>query len=370
MEEINELKSNIPQEQLFSMVNSENKITNLNKNRLLHWVIVLINICSLLLCWFIEGNKHGVVSVDIFLEVFDWKYLMFAITLVLIILMLRSFLDFINIYRSCKRRCFRVLFVANSKMDFYNFVTSYLYGGNVVYLNYLGNRGVSQNESINSLYCKKVFSRISNCIYSLCFLLIGLFLFAKTTNIFLFVIAILTFLFNCLWVITVFLFNTQREKIMSITASICKILFKLRLIRDYERVFKLVNHKLYVANYNLRVSGKVSIIYIILNIIRQFMRHFILFVLLQMMNNGSCEILFEILFKCAILDLIVLASPLPYGTALYELVFVILFRNVFDIGYVLWAMVLYRLLDYFIYILVYVFMCIFNKKNKNCSLKK
>jgi len=61
---------------------------------------------------------------------------------------------------------------------------------------------------------------------------------------------------------------------------------------------------------------------------------------------------------------------LPKGLLINELLFIALFRNVFFGGYVLWGMLLFRLFDYFLNIVIYFCIKIFEsvvlriKKNK------
>ena len=68
------------------------------------------------------------------------------------------------------------------------------------------------------------------------------------------------------------------------------------------------------------------------------------------MNIATYEMLGEIIFKTLILELLLQIWPLKWGTLIYEIIFVILFSNVFFEGFIFWALLIYRILDYFVYI--------------------
>ncbi|MGN0961177.1 MAG: hypothetical protein ACI4PF_03130 [Christensenellales bacterium] len=363
-----EIKKIMPQEKLFSHFEKKSNDITSKRSGFFYLSIILLNICFLILSWIIISNKDGVVGFQEIIDIFDWKYLLFIFIIILLIVFLQSFPDFISLYNKTKKRKFGLMLIANCKMNFYNSVTMFSCGGYNVFGTTLYSGGATKQSAVDSICLKKFFNRVSQIIYSFIFLVAGTIFYFSKIDIWLLVLGIGCFLINCIILIFILSFDINTEKSLNFIAKLCKLLYNLRLIKDYEGLYKRISNELFVYSNNLKTVKKISILYIVFYFLIQFLRHFILFIIIQSLNIGSYEILFEIIFKCTILDLIIGIFPLQKGTAIFELLFALLFINVFFSGYLLWGLVLYRFFDYFIYTLIFLIALIFD--NSKRQLKK
>ena len=357
-------KKIIPQEELYSYAKLKSKDMQSTRSALYYTGIILLNIFFLALAWVLVGNKDGVVGFNQVVTAVDWKNILFIFLIVALILIIQVFPDYMFYYSKTKKRKFGTLFLANAKMNFYNSVTLFSSGGYYMFANRLVDDGATSQSALDTAYFKKFISKISQIVYSFLAIIVGAILFLSKTNIWLIIGGIIGFSINCIAVVFVLIFDTHRDKVLSCVAGLCKTLYRLKFIKDYEDFYNRLVSKLFVYNSNLKFAKKSTIIHILLNVLIQFLRHFVLFIILQMLNFGDLEVLLEILFKCAIIDLIIGVLPLQNGTAIFELLFVSLFNNVFFSGYLLWGMVLYRFFDYFIYLIIYLFVLPFDSKKR------
>lgn len=358
-----------PHEELFD--NSLNKVQEIsNKKSAFYYVgIIFLNIFFLALFWILIRQKENVAEYSEVIPTINWRYLWFSLAIIVLILLLQIFPDYIAIFSKTKKRKFGVVTLANNRLNFFNLVTSFSSGGYYTHANCLHSGGVSKQASIDVTYMKKLLSRISQLVYTFLFVCIGTILYIKNINIWIFVAGILAFLINCIVVIFILFFGNRKEQSLSFIAKLCKLLYKLKLIKNVDLTYKVMANRLFVYSLNIKKHKKLNILYVVCNFISQFLRHFILFVIVQALNFGSGEIFLEILFKCAILDMIISSFPFPKGTAIFEILFLCLFSSVFFSGYLLWGMIIYRLFDYFIYIIIYLITLAIEKIFKINNLK-
>lgn len=355
MEDINNKnKKFTPQNMLFNGIESSVKEIKSKKNILYYIGIFLLNFCSLALCWFFVNRSNAVVHYSDIISSINWKYLIFIFIIVCLILITKVFNTFFILYKMIKKRRFGLIYFANTNKEFFNMVTIYN-GGNNIFASMLNKGGIDVQVSVDVLYAKKLFARFALIIYSLILIIVGAIMYITTIKPWILILGIICLIVECIPIILIMIFDINRELVLSMLARLSKTLYKLKLIKDYEKFYKKTSSELFVYSGVLKHVSRWSILYIILNIITQFLRHFILFVIIQSLNFSSGELLLEIMFKCVILDLIINISPLQRGTLIYEILFFTLFANTFFSGYLMWGMVAYRFFDYFIYAIPFLF---------------
>jgi uncharacterized protein (TIRG00374 family) len=321
--------------------------------------------CTIAIAWLIESRANGYVKIKDVLEGFNWRYMILIIPIIVLGLLAKTFGDFMSLFSKTRQRRFLVMLKSNSVNEYYNSVTNYSCGGYSVYANNLNRSGVSAKLSTDITYGKKFLNSVSILIYSFIALLIGCcFVFDKKI-IFLFIIGLIGFLISVGYVIFVLYFEKFKYGYMKFFGSLSKILYNMKLVKDYENFYSNTINKLITYSTALKSRKRIIITQIICGVIANFLRHLILFVILCVLNLGSLELFVIILFKATILDLIISLWPIGRGTLIFEIVFIALFRNVFFEGYVLWGMVLYRFIDYFSSVIKILISCIVRIKEKN-----
>lgn len=364
MEENGTKKTN-PQESVY--ISCEKRANDIRSKKNIVWYcsVFLINICTLLLAWVFINNKWETISVkEVFADI-NWKYILFILLIIVICFLLKSFISFLSLRKHCKSAKFKAVFLANSRRRFYEMVTIYNQC-DVVYSVGLCVSGVDKCSSIEHDYSGKVLSRLSRLLYSFVFMIIGAVFYFTKVNVWVFIAGIVAFFINCMYVLLIVLFDFNRDKTIGLVAKFSKILYKLKLINDYQLFFQNVTNQLFAYSMGLKKVKKLSYVIIVSNLIVHFIRNFILFVIFQGVDIVGYSILCEVLFKCAMIDLIVSVLPLPKGMFVYEVLFITLFRGVVTSASMLCGMILYRFFDYLINFLVcpIIMLC---DRNKNTS---
>ena len=90
--------------------------------------------------------------------------------------------------------------------------------------------------------------------------------------------------------------------------------------------------------------------------------------------NVTAEVVIEILSKFILVELATKYIPIPGGSGVAEISFSALFMALFTDGTLFWAMLFWRIMNYFIYLLQGMIVLIYdfaygNKKNKAFKIK-
>jgi len=322
--------------------------------------IILLNICTLVIAWGIEGNITGYESIDSVVSGFDWKYMYLILAFIFVNLLLKTFPDFLVLYSKNRQRRFLSMLNANIKWDYYNCATVYSRSGSLAYSSQLAKSGVKEKIATDISYGKIFINKISMLLYSFVVLTVGFCLAFDVSIIWIILTGILGFLINCIVVFYVLFFDKTKDKCIKQIAGFCKTLYRLKIVKNYEKLYADLVDKLIVYNTALKTKKGVLITQIISSLIIIFFKHCILYFILLALNYGSFELFIDVLFRVTILDLIIAILPLNKGTLFFELFFILLFGSVFFKGYVLWGMLIYRIFDYFMRIILYLIVKIFD----------
>lgn len=324
--------------------NKANEIKS-KRNIVYYSMFIVLNILVLVLLWFYLSSKHGNEKISNIIECFNWNYLYLIIAISVISLFLVSILDFIFIYTRNRQRGFWSCLCGNAKKDFFNLVTFYN-GGYSVFAQRLSQGNIDTKVCIDQTYSKKIFSKISLIIYSFVALLIGSILKFKSCNVLFFILGVISFIVIASFVMFILYFDKQKKNYVVLVGGLCKFLYKIKLIKNYEKLYKNILDKLVMYNSALKSKKVMSIIYIVLSIINLFIKQMIIFIILRALNYADISNVVEIIYKATLLELIVAFLPLQKGAITYSIIFVLLFSSTFFEGYVFWAVAIYRIFTY------------------------
>jgi len=243
-------------------------------------------------------------------------------------------------------------------------------GGYNVYALRLKNSNIDERLAVDISYGKKLINNISQVIYVFVVLVLGCcFVFDKSVT-WIFVFAVIGFIITIGVLLFVLYFDKTKYGYLKFVGGLSKNLYSMKLIKDYELFYSQLIDKLVVYNASLKNKKAIVISQIVFGILNIFIRHVLLYVLLVSLNGAGSELFLSVLFKMSMYEMVLKLWLLPKGLLINELLFIALFRNVFFGGYVLWGMLLFRLFDYFLNIVIYFCIKIFEsvvlriKKNK------
>ena len=321
------------------------------KNNFFYVSMILISIVMLAVAWLIESNTNS-VDVNVF-DGFDYRFLILILSTMLIIGLLMMVGDFVVIYRRLKVRKFIPVVCAILTQYYYSFFQIWGRNSDRINAEYLKASGIDAEFANSMTANKSISSRISTVIYSMIVLILGTIFAIKSINLFLYVVSIIAFVVLLVIVLFVLYFEKYPHKYLLLIGKLCKFLYKLKIVKDYEKLYNNLVSKMMYYGTALKFDKLYLILQIICSFIAKFLKHSLLFFILCSFNIGGMSIFIEVLFKCTVFDLIMELFPLPNGVLLYELIFLTLFRNTFLPGYVLYGMIGYRLVTYLIITMVF-----------------
>ena len=342
-----------------------------SKNTIYYLMIVLLNICIIGVLSVVFNSINKVEGFNHVIQGVNWMYLYLMISIFGVILLLKCFPDYVALYSKTKKSKFIRLIGANIKYDFYNMVTINASGKIPMFAKTMVDGGVDNNISVDIAYSKKITNKISFCVYSILALLIGsIFVFNKE-YIVMFVASLCVLFISCIILIIVIAFGNNKERTVKLVGGFSKWLYKLHLIKDYEAFYKNIMDKIIICRASLKFHKGVIITQLLCAFLVNFLRHFLIYCLLNMFSIGRVVDFISIIYNVTIIDLIVSVLPLRGGSYIYSLMFLWLLQPVFGIDVIVWVVIINRVFDYLLYVVLFLIVELIDnmlvKNNKNNS---
>lgn len=364
-------KKETSQDREISRLNRSYEKINNSTSKLFYASIICLNILTLFVYIFYLNSKQKIEDINSVLGGFDYNLLILLSIMFVGMLFLKVLPLYLRIYSKVKNRRFGYVLGATIAGEFFGKVTIYGLGENAIVAKSLQNKSVSPGLSIDVKYGANVFKNLSQLIFWLVSIFIGLIFYFDSINVWLVVIGIVSFIIIFSKTMFVFIFKANKKFGIDVVSKYVKFLYKLGLAKNYETTYNKILDKLIVSASGIKQNGWITFVEIFSGLLSEFLKGVMIYFLVATLNLADGTIIFEILFKFSIMQLIFRLWPLQSGTLIFELLFVALFENIFFSGYVFWGLIIYRFFDLFAYIIVYliqvVVKCILNKQSKKLT---
>lgn len=329
--------------------------------------ILLLNALVLILVWVWQSNKLGTVTIEDFLKSLDLRFLWLALVLFVLEMILVAFTNYFNLYKKHKQKRF-VVMLKNYVCGRYCMCVAWKTADKELSSVALVESGVNSTMAMESVYGSSFLTKIGSLLFSIVSIIVGSMWFLECKLV-LFVLALVVITFELLFIVLVLLFEKHKVSIVKNIAKLSKVLFKLKLIRNYELFYRNAVEKLNIYSNSLKLEKITIVSHLFVGVFLQFLKCIMLYLILCLINFGYSGAFVEVLFLYSLFDM--LLKHLPYkGVLFYEVLFISLFKDLFFEGYLLWGMVVYRVLDYFIWSIVYFLFFAFLKLGKAVARKK
>lgn len=237
---------------------------------------------------------------------------------------------------------------------YYDAITPMAVGGQPFQVAYLKKRDVSSSASLSIPVAKLMFFQLGMFLLSVIALIISS--LDKSFGAFASIMSIIGFVLSfSVMFITIFL-SLSKNFGKKIVVKVLKLLQRMRIIKNYEKQYLRVTK--YVEDYQMIMhdymkSAKDFIFMFGTSLIRMIVIYSMPFVIYScFFNDGAIDLYFKF-FVCGVLiDLSSGFFPLPGGTGMNELTFGALFGTFFSGGRLFWAIIFWRLVTYYSYILL------------------
>ena len=237
---------------------------------------------------------------------------------------------------------------------YYDVITPLASGGQPFQILYLKGRGISASSSISITMGKYVISQLSSLfVIVIVMILIATVDLGIDTNI-VSVAFYIGFALNLLISLVVLFLSVSKSLGKKMVVWILKFLKKIKIVKNYEkqytRVIKVVNDYQTTMQDYAKSKG-VFITQVFLSILIYIMNYTIPFFVSCTFLGWRPDLFLQTCVMSIMIDVAASFNPLPGGAGVSELSFTALFASLFTEGTLFWALILWRFMSYYIYII-------------------
>lgn len=339
------------------------------KSILFYFSLVLLNIFTILVVYIYLSAKEGVIQFSIFWENLQFKNILLLLVVFLIINALNVLQLSLRLYSKTKKFKFFSILNTEIKAKFYENCTIYGKGGDISRLALLSTKKISDKNVVILTRGSKNSKDIAKCLYGIIIMILGTFFWLDKSFVVLYIISFWALIILLVITSIRLIFNKNKMLAIKIVAKLSKFLYDIKLIHDFETFYNGVIDNIVIYNKAFK-NGKWLIFFeIVGNVFICFLKGLILYFILKIVNISEINVLGEILFKVYIMQVLLDMYPLPRGLFVYELLFIFLFKSVFFEGYVFYGLLLYRIVEYFGYIIQYLIVKVVDSLNQQVCKK-
>ena len=237
---------------------------------------------------------------------------------------------------------------------YYDCITPLAVGGQPFQVAYLKNHDVSASASLSIPVAKMVFQQIVFFVVSIVALIVSS--IDSSFGSFVSISSIIGFIVSFAWLFFLIFLSVSKNIGKKLVVKVLKLLQKMKIIKDYEKQYQRVTK--YVADYQTIItqymkSPKDFIFMFTVSLFRAIVSYTMPFIIYSCFFTGGTFDLFFKFFVCGVLiDLASSFFPMPGGTGMNELTFGALFGTFFSGGRLFWAIIFWRLVTYYLHILI------------------
>lgn len=343
------------------------------KKQIWSWLFLALNIVVVAVIMIQQFTSGDAISIADLIKLEDarWGYLVVAVLLAVAGNILESTKTFELIYISTHRFRPCLSYKSTALCRYYDCISPMSTAGEPFQIYYLNNRGIRGEIAASIPIVKAMFWQISNVILGVLLLVFNAKAYA-TSNPIIISAAWTAVAISTGILLTVLFLSVSKTVAPRIVIGILKLLAKIKLIKNYQLVFRKVMR--FVINYQNCMRTFASnfgtiIIQLILGmgelLVGALIPYFIYKTFVPMGTVSAIDIV-TMTFICNLISSII---PLPGGTGAVEVSFMAMFSSLFNTGTVVWAMLIWRILSYYLLIAQGITVTIYdtligNKKNE------
>lgn len=358
-----------------SLENAKEKVVvqKKNKTKWLNLLFFVINIIVLAVVLIYQGSNFGVASLEELTQNAKLSYLLYPFLVFALIMGVETFRTHILLYKSTKQTRLALCYKSSALSRYYDCITPFATGGQPFEIFYLHSRGVHGGIATSIPLTKAIFNNIAFSLIAVIVLIFNHDLFGAELQTVLVVWGIVSLCISCLILLVLILFGISKRFMPKCLMFLLKLGYKMKIVKDYHVTFNKCmrtileyqkSTKYYVTNIWITI---VSLLCSAVNVLLRSIIPFLLYIAFS--ETVTASIMLEILCKFILVELATKYIPIPGGTGVAEISFSALFSSLFSDGTLFWAMLFWRIMNYFMYllqglvVLVYDFM-IGNKRNR------
>lgn len=344
-----------------------------NISKFYYFSVLLISCCSLVIAWLLLANNGKTAKFSEFFELYGIKQFSVVVVLFVVSVLLSSLLAFLKVYSKGNKNKFYATLSGVVNSDFYKNTSLYGGLGQTVLFGKLTERNIKENLACDVAYSKKIFEKIAFVILGVVVLIWSLFVMEKI-KLWLYFIVLMIVIINALYISLILITKKNKTKGIAIVSKICKILYDVKIISDYEKTFNKMADGLLIKANSFNYGKSLIWVEIASNLLNLFLKVLVIYLAMVNLVLTDSSVLGEVIIKCFMLEAIFMAYPLPKGLLIYEILFIFLFSSIIPYGFVYFVMLIFRIYDVFLpfvnYLIISVVDCVVYKNKKKIKDEK
>ena len=348
------------------------KETKSMKSKWFSIAFFIINIFVLAGILIYQYHEFGVKEFDSFMvETGRVRFVVLAFIGFGVVMLFEALRNYMFILKATKMHRPILAYKAAAIHRYYDCVTPASTGGQAFELIYLRGRGLRSATATSVPFAKLIINQVVFILLAIILMIVSGWQIAEGAK-FATIIAMVSLVVLSSIVIFILFLSVSKVWAPKLILSVLKLLQKCRIIKDYNVSFKKIMR--FVLEYQRSIKYYASsfwtlMITLLCSLAIYICKALIAFFIFCAFNGMYTSVFIEIFTKVILCDLVSKIVPLPGGSGASELSFTAMFIGLFDNGSIFWALLIWRILDYFAYliqgglILIYDFF-IGNKVNK------
>lgn len=295
---------------------------------------------------------------DLFSLDIKWKFILCAVLMLLCSIVLESLRIFQLIKKSSKKSRFWLSLKTHMVGRYYDNITPFAVGGQPFQVFYLNKHGVNGEEATSVPLAKQIFTNIAVLIISIIVLIVNAFN-PVTDSVAIKIISIVGLLVSGAFTFFVLFLSISKRVGPTIVIWVLKLLSKLHIVKNYKvtffKVYRFVkNYQRIIKSYSKSaLTVFLQILLSILSITSLYAIVYFIYLAFLPLSDSAIVLSFGHIFCCmTICDLCSGIMPLPGGTGLAEISFDTLLKSWFAPIVFPWALLIWKVLTYFSFVLV------------------
>ena len=322
-------------------------------------LIINLLVVGGLLTYQLLTEKGEVASFSELVSNIDWGIFMLVILCYVVFFFLETSKIWLLIFKTHKKNRPALAFKTAVIGRYYDSITPMATGGQPFQIYYMTKRGVSGSDALSVTMGKYVLQQVAYVIFSLAVLIYSVVSANATASTGATVVTATSWIgfgISAAIVFLVTLVSINKTLGYKLVSGCLKLLHKMKIVKNYDQQFKKVQKT--VGDFQSTMKHYATkdpltfVSSLIINFAYYLVRYCLPFLIYASFYGFNFAVFGEIFVYCVMVDLSASFFPLPGGTGASELSFTVLFGKLFGVGgNLFWAMLIWRIFTYYIYIL-------------------
>lgn len=340
-----------------------------DKKKIWSLIFFLINIAVISIILVVQLRKEGgVTSLGELLTFEMEKKFILVACLCFLFANVASSLK-LSIYHRKLQKKFRFGFCLKTQFisKYYTKITPFGLGGQPYEMYYLRKNKVKITNALTMVSSSYVSNKLVYALLGLIMIITfrwNRLLMEQKSNVrVIIVLAIISFAILAIFLTFIILMCVNKRLGNRIIVWIVKLLAKLRITKNPGLLYLKIMRPALVFQSKMKkffASKGLTLVFLLLSLLEYVIEYSVPFFIYSAFNGFDLAIYWQLLSISVIIELACRLIPLPGGSGLAELSFYAIFASLFDAGVLFWALILWRIITYYSYLLVGIVIMIYD----------